>query len=116
MFFDWLQIGKSCTENKLLVYGAKEYFFKAVLCHLALDVLNAQQSLARCEELYPAFADAREYKFVKQLIEARSENSVDKFSDAVREFEAVSRMDPWLTKMCLKVKNQFAGEGEFSLQ
>ncbi len=111
-----VQIGKSCTENKLLVYGAKEYFFKAVLCHLALDVLNAQQSLARCEELHPAFADTREYKLAKQLIEARSDNAADKFADAVRDYEAVSRMDPWVTRICLKIKNQLAGEGEFSMQ
>lgn len=36
------QVGESCIENTLLKYSAKEYFFRAALCHLCIDLLNAQ--------------------------------------------------------------------------
>ncbi|KRZ23398.1 Alpha-soluble NSF attachment protein [Trichinella pseudospiralis] len=36
------EIGTSYAENTLLKYSAKDYFFKAVLCHLCRDVLDAQ--------------------------------------------------------------------------
>lgn len=32
-------------DNPLLKYSAKEYFFKASLCHFIVDELNAKASL-----------------------------------------------------------------------
>jgi len=59
------QVATSSLDNSLLKYGAKEYFFRAALCHLCIDPLNAQHALERYVELCPAFQDSREYKFVK---------------------------------------------------
>ncbi|RWS18983.1 protein required for fusion of vesicles in vesicular transport: alpha-SNAP-like protein, partial [Leptotrombidium deliense] len=36
------EVASSCIENSLLKYSAKEYFFRAALCHLCVDLLNAQ--------------------------------------------------------------------------
>lgn len=36
------QVGASCIDNSLLKYSAKEYFFRAALCHMCIDHLNAQ--------------------------------------------------------------------------
>ena len=55
----------SALESSLLKYSAKEYFFRAALCHLCVDSLNAQHALHRYEEQYPAFADSREAKLIK---------------------------------------------------
>ena len=55
----------SALESSLLKYSAKEYFFRAALCHLCIDSLNAQHALHRYEEQYPAFADSREAKLIK---------------------------------------------------
>ena len=52
-------------ESSLLKYSAKEYFFRAALCHLCVDALNAQHAIGRYEEQYPGFADSREAKLVK---------------------------------------------------
>ncbi len=49
----------------MLKYSAKEYFFRASLCHLCVDSLNAQHAIKRYEEQYPAFADSREAKLIK---------------------------------------------------
>ncbi len=59
------QVAAHALESSLLKYGAKEYFFRAALCHLCVDALNAQHAVKRYEEQYPAFADARESKLIK---------------------------------------------------
>ena len=60
-----VQIGASAMDNQLLKYTAKDHFFKACICHLCVDLLNAQNALKKYEEMFPAFADSREYKLVK---------------------------------------------------
>lgn len=39
-----LQVGANTMDNPLLKYSAKEYFFKASLCHFIVDELNAKAS------------------------------------------------------------------------
>ena len=62
-----MQVAASALESSLLKYSAKEYFFRAALCHLCVDSLNAQHAVQRYEEQYPAFADSREAKLVKVI-------------------------------------------------
>ena len=59
------QVAASALESSLLKCSAKEYFFRAALCHLCVDSLNAQHAVHRYEEQYPAFADSREAKLIK---------------------------------------------------
>lgn len=59
------QIAKSSLDNSLLKYSAKEYMFRAALCHLCVDILNAQHALDKYSALYPAFGDTRECKLVR---------------------------------------------------
>ena len=49
----------------MIKYSAKEYFFRASLCHLCVDAVNAQHAIQRYEEQFPAFGDSRECKLVK---------------------------------------------------
>lgn len=49
------QVASSSLDNSLLKYSAKEYFFRAALCHLCIDMLNAQHALQQYENMYPAF-------------------------------------------------------------
>lgn len=59
------QVASSCLDSSLLKYSAKEYFFRASLCHLSVDLLNATHALEKYSQQYPAFQDSREYKLVK---------------------------------------------------
>lgn len=59
------QVAASSLESSLLKYSAKEYFFRAALCHLCVDMLNAQHALERYIQQYPAFQDSREYKLLQ---------------------------------------------------
>lgn len=100
------QIAKSSLDNSLLKYSAKEYMFRAALCHLCVDILNAQHALEKYCSLYPAFEDTREYKLVKELIEHLEEQNVDAFTEAVKTYDSISRLDQWYTTMLVRIKKQ----------
>lgn len=87
------QVAMSTMDNPLLKYNAKEYFFKASLCHFIVDELNAkvtlmflfwktflyspilnghhvcvfQLAIEKYEEMFPAFTDSRELKLLKVI-------------------------------------------------
>lgn len=98
------QVASSALESSLLKYSAKEYLFRAALCHLCVDVLNAQHGIERYIQMYPAFQDSREYKLLMTLIEHMEEQNVDGFTDAVKEYDSISRLDQWYTTILLRIK------------
>lgn len=98
------QVASSSLENALLKYSSKEYFFRAALCHMCVDLLNAQHALNKYEELCPSFADTREYKLVKALINKLEDQDVDGFTDTVKEYDSISRLDQWYTNILLRIK------------
>lgn len=102
------QVASVALESSLLKYSAKEYFFRAALCHLCVDLLNAQHALTRYEEMYPAFQDSREYKLVKTLIGHLEESNMDGFTDSVKNYDSISRLDQWYTTMLLRIKKGIA--------
>ena len=61
------QCAAAALESQLLKYAAKDQFFRASLCHLCIDALNAQHAVQRYEEQYPAFGDSREAKLIKVM-------------------------------------------------
>ncbi|KAJ6634847.1 Alpha-soluble NSF attachment protein [Pseudolycoriella hygida] len=100
------QVATSCLDSSLLKYSAKEYFFRASLCHLSVDLLNAQHALEKYSEQYPAFQDSREYKLVKNLCEHLEEQNIEGFTDSVKEYDSISRLDQWYTTILLRIKKQ----------
>jgi len=106
------QVAASALESSLLKYSAKEYFFRAALCHLCVDSLNAQHAVQRYEEQYPAFSDSREAKLVKALVKHLEDEDVDAFTEEVKSFDQVSRLDQWYTTILLRIKKQIPDDGE----
>uniref|UniRef100_W5NI80 N-ethylmaleimide-sensitive factor attachment protein, beta b n=1 Tax=Lepisosteus oculatus TaxID=7918 RepID=W5NI80_LEPOC len=104
------QVGTNTMDNPLLKYSAKEYFFKAALCHFIVDELNAKLAVEKYEEMFPAFSDSRECKLLKKLLEAHEEQNSEAFTEAVKEFDSVSRLDQWLTTMLLRIKKTIQGD------
>lgn len=104
------EVAASCVENSLLKYSAKEYFFRSALCHMCIDLLNAQIAIQKYEDMYPAFTDSRECKLLKTLLEKLEESDVDGFSDAVAEYDSISRLDPWFTNILLRIKKSINQE------
>ncbi|XP_006902961.1 PREDICTED: beta-soluble NSF attachment protein isoform X3 [Elephantulus edwardii] len=106
------QVGANTMDNPLLKYSAKDYFFKAALCHFIVDELNAKLALEKYEEMFPAFTDSRECKLLKKLLEAHEEQNSEAYTEAVKEFDSISRLDQWLTTMLLRIKKSIQGDEE----
>lgn len=104
------QVGETAMDNPLLKYSAKDYFFKAALCHMCVDLLNAQHAISKYQDMYPAFADSREYKLLQKLTEATEEQNVDAYTDAVKDYDSISRLDQWLTTILLRIKKSVGGD------
>jgi len=104
------EVAGNCIESQLLKYSAKEYFFRAALCHMCVDHLNAQIAAKKYEEMFPAFGDTRECKLVKALLDKIEMQDIDGFTEAVTEYDSISRLDQWFTTILLRIKKQVAGE------
>ncbi|TSP36085.1 Alpha-soluble NSF attachment protein [Bagarius yarrelli] len=98
------KIGTYCMDQTLLKYSAKDHFFKAALCHFCIDMLNAKLAVQRYEEMFPAFSDCRESKLVKKLLDAYEEQDVVAYTEAVKEFDSITRLDQWHTTMLHRIK------------
>uniref|UniRef100_A0A5F9D0X4 NSF attachment protein alpha n=1 Tax=Oryctolagus cuniculus TaxID=9986 RepID=A0A5F9D0X4_RABIT len=106
------QVGTTAMDSPLLKYSAKDYFFKAALCHFCIDMLNAKLAVQKYEELFPAFSDSRECKLMKKLLDAHEEQNVDSYTESVKEYDSISRLDQWLTTMLLRIKKSIQGDEE----
>lgn len=104
------QIGTYSMDTTLLKYGAKDHFFKAALCHFCVDMLNCKLAVQRYEAMFPAFSDARECKLLKKLLDAHDEQNIDAYTEAIKEFDSISRLDQWQTTMLLRIKKTIQDE------
>lgn len=46
----------------------------------------------------------------QKLLEAHEEQNSEAFTEAVKEFDSVSRLDQWLTTMLLRIKKTIQGD------
>jgi len=100
------QIATDCIQSNLLKYAAKDYFLKALLCHLCVNFLNASLAVVKYEDLYPAFSDSREAKLIRSLCQEIENEDVEAFTEVVKQYDSISRLDSWHTTLLLRVKNQ----------
>lgn len=92
-------------DNTLTKWSVKDYFFKALLCQLAvLDASGTRLALDKYKDLNVQFGGSRECKFIEAITEAFAENDIDKFTDVVYEFDNISKLDNWKSKILLTVK------------
>ncbi|CAH8513068.1 unnamed protein product [Schistosoma rodhaini] len=108
------EAGKASMENNLLKYGAKGHLFKAAICHFCVDLINGQKALKTYEECYPMFADSRECALIKKLSEALEQENVEAFTTAVQEYDNVTRLEPWITSLLLKLKKTISEEEDIT--
>jgi len=108
------EIGGVCLNSSLLRYGAKEYFFKAALCHMCMDHLAAQRSVAKYCESCAAFSDTREHRLLQDLLEAIESHDSEVFSDKVRDYDSISKLDPWTTTILLRIKKGISEEPDLT--
>jgi len=105
-------VSSHALESSLLKYSAKEYYFRASLCHLCVDVLNAEHAIKKYGDLFPAFADSRECKFVKALVGHLQEEDLDAWTKEVQTYDSVSRLEQFHTTLLLRIKKGIADADE----
>jgi len=110
------ELGRHCLETNLLKFNAKGYFLQSVMCHLANgDAIGGGQGLSKFEGLDYTFADSREGKFARQLVETVDGFDSEGFATACFEYDRISKLDPWKTTILVKVKRSIeeqAGGGD----
>lgn len=99
-------IARHSINNNLLKYSVKGILLNAGICQLCRgDVVGITNALERYQELDPSFSGTREYKFLADLAAAIDEEDVGKFTDSIKEFDSMTRLDPWKTTLLLRAKN-----------
>jgi alpha-soluble NSF attachment protein len=68
------------------------------------DTVSAKRNLAKYSNQDPSYGSTRESKFIQALIEAVEGGDPEAFTNAVVEFDQVTKLDNWKTGMLLKIK------------
>jgi len=99
-------IAKKSLDNNLLKWGAKDNFFKAILCYLCSgDAITAKRQLEKYQEMDYTFGSQRECKFLQEIIAANENFDVEAFTQAVVEYDSITKLDQWKTTILLRIKN-----------
>nr|GEV52394.1 alpha-soluble NSF attachment protein-like [Tanacetum cinerariifolium] len=99
------EIARQSLNSNLLKYGVRGHLLNAGICQLCKgDVVAITNALERYQELDPTFSGTREYKLLADLAAAVDEEDVAKFTDAVKEFDSMTKLDEWKTTLLLRVK------------
>eukprot|EP00794_Sanderia_malayensis_P019949 gene19949-21903_t len=108
------EVAATSLESSLLKYSAREYFFRAMLCQMCIDIFEAQRVLEKYCQMFPPFEDSREYTLLKALLDANEQQNVESFTEAVREYDSISRLDQWYTAILLRIKKNLTEEPDLT--
>ncbi|KAL8254295.1 hypothetical protein R6Q59_032516 [Mikania micrantha] len=98
-------IARQALNNNLLKYGVRGHLLNAGICQLRKgDVVAITNALDNYQDLDPTFAGSREYKLLSALAASVDEEDVEKFTDAIKEFDSITKLDAWKTTLLLRVK------------
>jgi len=91
----------------------KDHLLKAGICHLAQgDSIATSRALESYTELDNTFSSTREYKLLIDLAETVEAGDQEAFSDKLFQFDQVSKLDKWKTKILLRVKEKIENQEE----
>ena len=101
------QVASASLESSLLKWSVKDYFLRAGICHLAAgDAGDATRARERYEGFDASFASTREGPLLGQLTKAFEEVADEAFTEAVREYDEISRLDAQKTSLLLEAKKK----------
>jgi len=99
------QVAMSSLDNSLLKFSVKDYLLCAGMCQLALgNIDNALQALERYKSWDVTFASTREGSFLDAIARAYEALDEDDFTDKVREFDEISRLNAQKVSILIEVK------------
>jgi len=100
-------VARASLENNLLRFSAKGYFLQAGMCRLCWnDPIGVLNAIERYEESDPGFASSREHELLRACAKAAENGDQEEFSQAVVEFDSMSRLDAWKTTILLRAKKR----------
>ncbi|KAI3508442.1 hypothetical protein L1887_23450 [Cichorium endivia] len=99
-------IAKHALNNNLLKYGVKGHLLNAGICQLCKgDVVAITNALDKYQDMDPTFSGSREYRLLAELAASIDEEDIEKFTDAIKEFDSITKLDAWKTTLLLRVKD-----------
>merc|ERR1711988_35718 len=105
------KVALASLDNNLLRYSVKGYLLNAGICRLATgEIAKAKLDLQRYEGMDATFSTTREGEFLRSLVEAFDELDEDLFTEKVRVFDEISRLDAQKTSLLLEVKNKIKAQ------
>lgn len=101
------QVAIASLESNLLRFSVKAYLLSAGICRLATGEIGAAvNALERYEGMDASFATTREGQFLRGLTESYEAMDEGRFTEVVREYDEVSRLDGQKTTLLLEVKKK----------
>lgn len=109
------KVAKDSVNNKLTKYSVRGYLLNAGLCKLAHgDIVDARKSLDYYTTLSFEFSQSREMKFLTTLIDCVDDCDLEKFNNTVQDYNSISPIDQWHTKLLLKIKESIKDEEDLA--
>jgi len=101
------QVAMSSLESTLLKYSVKTYLLSAGLCHLAAGEVSAiTKAVDRYEQLDVTFGQTREGGFLRKLATCFESLDEDQFTEHVRAYDDISRLETQQTTLLLAAKTK----------
>ncbi|GKT27505.1 NSF attachment protein like protein [Aduncisulcus paluster] len=106
-------VALKCVPNRLLVWSAREYFSRCLLCILARgDTVKADMKLTLFERSDATFPRTPEHKLCQRLITAMNDRDEGEFTNALREYDSMKPLDTWRTNLLEVIKTHIEEEEE----
>lgn len=106
-------VAERSLDNHLLKFGVKGHLLNAGVCHIARgDSIALENAIRKYQDLDPNFESTRESKFLTDVAKAMEAVDVTSFTDAVIEYDSLSRLDQWKTTMLLRAKKALKAKDE----
>ncbi|KAH7883542.1 soluble NSF attachment protein [Phlebopus sp. FC_14] len=105
------QVADHSLTSALTKYGVKEYWLRACLCALAMkDSITAKRNIQKYMSQDMNFSSTRECKFLNAITDAIQAEDVPTFTGCVVEYDQVTKLDDWKTRVLLKIKKTIEDE------
>ncbi|XP_071732267.1 alpha-soluble NSF attachment protein-like [Rutidosis leptorrhynchoides] len=99
------EVARQSLNNHLLKSGAKRHLLNAGICQLCKnDIVAISNALDKYQDMDPTFAGSREHRLLADLASSIDEEDVEKFTDAVKEFDSLTKLDALKTTLLVRVK------------
>ncbi|KAJ9098035.1 hypothetical protein QFC20_006066 [Naganishia adeliensis] len=99
------QVGDWSLASPLTKYSVKEYWLRACLCAMAMgDLVTCNRLLTTFAQKDVTFPSTREYKLAAAVMDACEQGDVDAFTQAVYEYDQLTKLDNTKTGILLRIK------------